>query len=347
MKRIAVAFSLLVMVLGAVLWIRLRMQDRAAHATSGGSGEIEGTQIDLSSRIGARVVRIHVRKGDAVKKNDLLVTFDCADTTAALREVEARLRSAESQARAAGLSIGAARGSQHVATSARAATEAQAASLTAQRDAALRQAKRLESLTNDVALSNRDQTRASADALDQQVRALLAQVAANREQIVSAGATWRASSAQAEAAQSSAQAVAASLERARLLAQECELRAPRDAWVSEVPHEEGELLSPGAIAIRLLDLREVRATFYLPNAELAAVKTGAAVEAVADAYPGQRFAGQVSNVAFKAEFTPRNIQTRRDRDRLVYPVEVVLSNTDGRLRAGMPVDIAVLGTARP
>lgn len=347
MKRVAIAFALLVIVLAALLGLRLRMQGRAAHAPSGGSAEIEGTQIDLASRVGARIVRIHIHKGDAVKKNDLLVTFDCADTHAAVQEVEARVRAAQAQARAAELSTGAARGNQHVAASARASSEAQAASLTAQRDAALRQAKRLDSLTQDVALSSRDQTRASADALEQQVRAVLAQAAANREQVASAGATWRASGAQAESAQASALAAAASLERARLLEGECELRAPRDAFVSELPHEEGELLPPGATVVRLLDLNEVRATFYVPNAELGAVRPGAAVEAVADAYPGQRFAGRVSTVAFKAEFTPRNIQTRSDRDRLVYPVEVVLANQLGKLRAGMPVEIAVLGTERP
>jgi HlyD family secretion protein len=347
MKRVAVTSLALVVALGVLLGIRLRMQGRAERAASGGSAEIEGVQVDLASRIGARIERIHVHKGDAVKKNDLLVTFDCADTRAALREAEARLRSAEAQARAAGQSIGAARGNRQVAASARAAAEAQAAALTAQRDAALRQAKRLDKLSNDVALSSRDQTRASAEALEQQVRAMLAQAAANREQMASAGATWRASSAQAEAAQASAQAVAASLERAHLLSQECELRAPRDAWVAEIPYEEGELLAPGAVAIRLLDLAEVRATFYLPNAELGAVRTGAPVEAIADAYPGQPFSGRVLNVAFQAEFTPRNIQTRSDRDRLVYPVEVALKNRAGRLRAGMPVEIAVLGTLRP
>jgi HlyD family secretion protein len=347
MKRVAIAFTLLVVALGALLGIRLRMQGRALRGPAGGSGEIEGTQVDLASRIGARIVRIHVHKGDAVKKNDLLVTFDCADTLSEVKGLEARLREAEAQARAAELSTGAARGSRRVAASARASAEAQAAALAAQRDAALRQARRLEKLSKDVALSNRDQTRSSAEALEQQVKAMQAQAAANQDQMQSAGATWRASSAKAQAAQESAQAVAANLQRARLLTAECELRAPRDGWVEEIPHEEGELLAPGAVAIRLLDLREVRATFYLADAELGAVKTGAPVEAVADAYPGQRFPGHVSTVAFEAEFTPRNIQTRRDRARLVYPIEVVLANRDGKLRAGMPVDITLVGTGRP
>jgi HlyD family secretion protein len=347
MKRVAIVFTLLVIALGTLLGLRLRAQRQALAGPAGGSGEIEGTQIDLGSRVGARIERIHVRKGDAVKRNDLLVTFDCADARAAVAELEARWRAAETQARAAGLSTGAARGNRQVAASAKAAALAQAASLATQRDAALRQSKRLETLAADVALSSRDQTRSGAEALEQQVRAMQAQAAANREQEQSAGATWRASGAQAQAAQESAQAVAASLQRARLLAAECELRAPRDAFVAEIPHEEGELLTPGAVVIRLLDLREVRATFYLANAELAAVNTGAGVEVTADAYPGERFGGHVSNVAFKAEFTPRNIQTRSDRDRLVYPVEVVVANREGKLRAGMPVDITLARAARP
>jgi HlyD family secretion protein len=206
---------------------------------------------------------------------------------------------------------------------------------------------RLEQLSQDVALSNRDQTRSGAEALQQQVLALQAQAAANQNQMQSAGATWRASSAQAEAAQATTQAATAALERARLLAEECTVRAPRDGRVEAIPHEEGELLAPGAVVIRLLDLHEVRATFYLANAELGAVKTGAPVVAVADAYPGLRFPGHVSNVAFEAEFTPRNIQTRSDRDRLVYPIEVVLANDEGKLRAGMPVEITLTGTERP
>jgi HlyD family secretion protein len=346
-RRVAVVFVVLVAVLGTLLGLRLRMQRQALHRASGGSAEIEGTEVDLASRVGARLERLHVHKGDAVKKNDVLVTLDCRDARAAVAELEARLRAAEAQSRAAELSIGAARGNRQVAASAKAVAEAQASALVAQRDAALRQSKRLETLANDIALSNRDQTRSSAEALEQQVRAMRAQATANQDQMQSAGATWRASGAQAEAAQGSAQAVAASLERARLLAAECEIRAPRDAQISELPHEEGELLAPGAVVVRLLDLSEVRATFYLPNAELAAVKTSAPVVATADAYPGDNFTGHVRTVAFKAEFTPRNIQTRSDRDRLVYPVEVVLANHDGKLRAGMPVDIALVGTERP
>jgi HlyD family secretion protein len=51
-------------------------------------------------------------------------------------------------------------------------------------------------------------------------------------------------------------------------------------------------------------------------------------------------------VSVEAEFTPRNIQTRTDRDRLVYPIEVTVVNRDGKLRAGMPVQVSLPGTGK-
>ncbi len=77
-----------------------------------------------------------------------------------------------------------------------------------------------------------------------------------------------------------------------------------------------------------------------------AVKPGARAIVAADAFPREAFEGTVRTVAFEAEFTPRNIQTRTDRDRLVYPIEVVVRNRDGKLRAGMPVQVTLPGTGR-
>jgi len=116
--------------------------------------------------------------------------------------------------------------------------------------------------------------------------------------------------------------------------------------VQTLPHEAGELVSPGAVLVRLVDLSLVKATFYLPNAEVGVVKPGARAEVVADAYPGEVFEGTVRTVYLEAEFTPRNIQTRTDRDRLVYPIEVTVANRGGKLRAGMPVQVTLPGTGK-
>jgi HlyD family secretion protein len=290
MRRVVVVLVILVAVLAALIALRLRKQAQELAAPSGGSGEIEGTSVDLSSRVGARIVDLPIREGQRVAKGDLLVRLDCADPQAQLAEAEARV----------------------------AAARAQVVALEAQRGAAERQARRLSGLPADVAESNIDQTRAGAAGLGSQTDSARAQVRA------------------AEAA----------VARTRLLVAECDVRAPRDAEVATLPHEEGELVSPGAVLARLVDLSEVKATFYLPNAEIGAVKPGARAIVIADAWPGEEFAGTVRTVALEAEFTPRNIQTRSDRDRLVYPVEVAVQNRDGKLRAGMPVQVTLPGTGR-
>jgi len=76
------------------------------------------------------------------------------------------------------------------------------------------------------------------------------------------------------------------------------------------------------------------------------VKPGGRATVVADAWPGETFEGTVKTVALEAEFTPRNIQTRTDRDRLVYPVEVAVANRDGKLRDGMPVQVTLARDGR-
>jgi HlyD family secretion protein len=341
MRRVLVILAVLVVVLAGLIALRLVRQARVLAAPPGGSGEIEGTAVDLSSRVGARIVELPVREGQRVAKGDLLVRLDCADPEAQLAEAEARLAAARAQAVAAGAQIQASTRSRVAASAAEVAAKAQAAALEAQRAAAERQARRLAGLTADVPESSIDQTHASAAGLGHQTDAARAQASASAEQVRAAEVGIRAAGAQAEAAVAQVRAAEAAVTRVRLVAGECEVRAPRDAEVATLPHEAGELVAPGAVLARLVDLSEVTATFYLPNAEIGAVKPGARAAVVADAYPGEEFEGAVRTVALEAEFTPRNIQTRTDRDRLVYPIEVVVRNRDGKLRAGMPVQVTL------
>ncbi|MBM4320856.1 MAG: HlyD family efflux transporter periplasmic adaptor subunit, partial [Deltaproteobacteria bacterium] len=141
-------------------------------------------------------------------------------------------------------------------------------------------------------------------------------------------------------------AAQAMLLRAATLVAECRLAAPHDGYVQTRAYEVGEVVMPGSRILTLVDIGEVKAIFYLPNAELDAAQPGRPVTVVADAMPERSFAGAVRRVGVSAEFTPRNVQTRADRDRLVYAVEVAIPNAEGLLRPGMPVEIVVPGTAR-
>lgn len=341
MRRVAVIVTVAVVVLVGLLGVRLWVQARARNAPPGGSGEIEGTTVDVSARITARVLALKAVKGTRVKAGDVLVELDCSDQGAVLAEAEARLAASRSQAQAAGANVDTARRSREAAEAAAAAARAQADALAAQRDWAQREAARLDALPDDVSLSARDRARASAEQLARQAAAAEAQARASAQQAQAAQLTIQASGAQASATRSTVKAAEEAARRSQLLADECVLRAPRDAMLDDLPHEPGELVPAGQPLARLVDLSEVKATFYLPNAEIGAARPGIPARVVADAYPSRTFEGVVASVSSRAEFTPRNIQTRSDRDRLVYPVEVRVKNPDGALRPGMPVQVTL------
>ncbi len=110
--------------------------------------------------------------------------------------------------------------------------------------------------------------------------------------------------------------------------------------------EPGSVAGPGSRVLTLVNTSTARVIFFLPNAELGRAKLGATAQVHVDAFPDRTFEGTVRRIAAEAEFTPRNVQTREDRDRLVYAVEVHVDNPDGTLRAGMPAEVVLPGTER-
>lgn len=344
--RVLIPLVLVAALLVGLIGHRLRSETEAQLGPASGSGEVEGTVVDVSSRVGARVSDVYVKEGESVRKGDLLVRLDCSEPLAAVSESKARVAAAKAQAAAAGANVAATERTRVAAIAGQEAAKAQTAALEAQMEAAERQAQRLESIPNDVPLSSVDQARAQAKGLSHQVDAAKAQASASAAQARAVTVQINASTAQAEAARAQITVAESAVARAELLVQECELRAPVTGAVSSLPLHQGELASPGAVLARLVSLEEAVVTFYVPNADVGAVKPGAPAIVVADAFAGKTFHGKVTTVALEAEFTPRNIQTRTDRDRLVYPVEIDIEDPEGLLRAGMPVQVTLPGTEK-
>jgi len=323
---------------GLLAW-KIQDQQAALSGPPGGSGVVEGTALSLSARVGGRVATREVREGQPVKAGDLLVTLDCIEPQAALAEAEARVAAARAQAEAASRAAGAAGSAATASEAASKATASQAQALRAQGGAATRQADRLVAIGPDASAAVVDQARAAADGLHAQLGAAEAQQRATTAQARAAQDQAGAARAQADAAAQQVAAGEAGLTRAKLAVAECRVVAPRDGLVELLPFEVGELVGPGATLAKLVDVAQVEATFYLPNAELAAARAGGAATIHADAWPDRAFTGTIATVATEPEFTPRNIQTRTDRDRLVFKVTVAVPNPDGALRPGMPVEV--------
>lgn len=362
MRRILIVFVVLVAALSVVLYLELRGQQREAGRPSGGSGTIEGTEYELSSRIPGRIAEVRVREGDAVEQGETLVKIDCAENEAALAQAEAGLAAARVSLEAARLqqklAETAATTAERQTRAARAqaeAAEAQRRALAVQKASAAREAKRAEELkaAGSAPAQLVDQRETALQSLEGQLAALEGTAQAAQAQSAAAAGSARAARTQIElagtgieAAEAQVKGAAAARDRAKTAVDECTVTSPTDGYVQTRAVEPGEAVMPGSKVLEVIDIREVKATFYLPNAELAAAAPGRKVEVRPDAYPDRVFEGTIRYVAKSAEFTPRNVQTREDRDRLVYAVEVRIENPKGELRPGMPVEVSIPGTGR-
>ncbi|MEQ8276086.1 MAG: efflux RND transporter periplasmic adaptor subunit [Deltaproteobacteria bacterium] len=345
MKRIIVPFVLISCAIALALFFKVRDDRAATEGPAGSSGIVEGTTVDVAARLAARLESVDVVEGQAVKRGDTIATLACDEPRAMLAAAQAKHDAAKRQADAAAAQATSALAAIDAASAQVGAAGAQKAAVEANQGTSERQVQRLSKLEGSGGATAMDLDRASAAAtqLSEQVRALDAQLRAAKGQARAAKGQAEAARAQAEAAKVAILAAQADVARATSVVAECTLVAPMSGVVSIRAYEPGEVVLPGARVVTLVQLDQVEVTFYVPNRDLGAVEAGRSVSIVADAYPDEQFSGTIAHVAAEAEFTPRNVQTKEDRDRLVYAVRAKLENSDHRLRPGMPVEVRVGG----
>jgi HlyD family secretion protein len=122
--------------------------------------------------------------------------------------------------------------------------------------------------------------------------------------------------------------------------EDCYPICPTTGTVTEKYVEAGELLAPGRPIAKVSLLDTLWVKVYLPTGDFARVQIGD--KAVVDTEAGGRqYHGQVIWTSEEAEFTPKNVQTKKSRTNLVYAVKVQVANTDGLLKIGMPVFVTI------
>jgi HlyD family secretion protein len=121
----------------------------------------------------------------------------------------------------------------------------------------------------------------------------------------------------------------------------CTVESPAKGTILETYVEQGELATPGKPLFKMADLDVLTLKVYVSGAQLPQVKIGQQVEVLVDknATENQLFTGKVSWISSEAEFTPKIIQTKEERVKLVYAVKVEVKN-DGTLKIGMPGEIS-------
>ncbi len=294
-----------------------------------GTGTIEYMAVDVAPLITARVVTVAVEEGDAVRAGQVIATLTNTATPPEVEAREATVRRAEAQLR--DLEAGA-RGTE-IQQSA-----AQAAAAAAEAAQAARDAERAQSLFDAGAISRQEmelaQTRSRAAA--SQAEALRA--ATGTVRAGSRPATIRAAAAEVEAAR-------ASLDAARRAAGELSLESPISGRVTIRIADPGEIVPAGAPVVTVARTDSLWVRIYVNQQDFAAVSVGD--EAVASLDGDSRgFAGRIISLADRAEFTPRIALTERERADLLFGVKVLLHDTTGTLKAGLPVTVRITPAQR-
>ncbi len=105
--------------------------------------------------------------------------------------------------------------------------------------------------------------------------------------------------------------------------------------------EPGEYVAPGTAVVTVGDLVNVWLRAYIEEGDLGRVKVGQRASVTNDTFPGKKYEGVVSFIAADAEFTPKNVQTQKERVKLVYRIKIDIKNPNRELKPGMPADAAI------
>lgn len=298
----------IVVVVAAVAWWMLRPAG-VPDGFAASNGRIEATEVDIATKIAGRIDTILVSEGQFVRQGEVLAKMDTRVLNEQRQEAIAQIKEAES-------AVAAARALLEQRQSEMRAAQA----VVKQRDAELasvsKRHTRSQTLSTRGAVSAQqlDDDRAAAESARAALESAKAQVSASNAAIEAARTNIIQAQTRVEAAQATERRIQADID-------DSELKAPRDGRVQYRVAEPGEVLAAGGRVLNMVDLSDVYMTFFLPTEQAGLLKIGGEARLVLDAAPDLRVPATISFVASVAQFTPKTVETRDERLKLMFRVK--------------------------
>ena len=291
MKSGAVQRLVQLIVLGAVAFVGWRAWERHQRAQvqlpdgiTVGNGRIEAIQVDIATKYAGRIGDVLAREGSMVAPDDLLAHIDSTEMRAELEKANAQL----------------AKAAEDVARAAADIVEKQSAA-----DLSEKSFARSETLKRNKAIADQDfdESRARRD---------------------SSAAAVNVAKATLRSAEKAELAAAAEVSRQTAQLAEMTLKSPVRGRVLYRLAEPGMVLPAGGKVLTLLDLSDIYMEIFLPSREAARVRVGSEARIVLDVAPEYAARATVSFVSPEAQFTPKQVETRSERDKLMFRVKLQL-----------------------
>ncbi|MDH3251951.1 MAG: efflux RND transporter periplasmic adaptor subunit [Ignavibacteria bacterium] len=275
------------------------------------SGTIEGTDVNIGVEVSGRIAQVLVDEGSRVEPDDTLAIINDIDYQLQLRQAMANEAATDAQYR---LAIEGSRKEDIL--------QAEAAFKTAAADQ-----KRMEELLASRTITQKqyDETYARYVSAQQTYEKLVRGL--RKEEILVARARRDQATAQTD--------------MLRKKVRDCIVRAPVRGTVTLRSIEPGELVTMGAHLVRITYLDEVDLIIYVPEHQLGLIRLGQKAAVSIDTFEGRNFEGRVVYISPVAEFTPKNVQTKEERTKLVFGVKIKVPNPEGVLKPGLPADARI------
>lgn len=315
------------------------------------SGRIEGREVTLAPKeIQGRIRALLVDEGDSVSKGQLLAELQSDQLDARFKGLQANISNLDAQITQATVDLGytdkntgaaleAAQAAVRSASAHLARAKAVAANATAdyQRTMTLFKEDIVSKSSLDQATMNYQTALADVNATEKD----LSQAEANLGVAQAVRDTVRLKAEQIKVLEQSRNAARAQLAEAAANLAERKIYAPTDGTILSRPVEVGDVVSPGSPIFVMVDMSRLYLKVYIPEPDIPKLKLGDEADVTVDAFPHTTFPARVTKIYEQAEFTPKNVETKEERVKLVFGVELTFVKPEPRLKPGMPADSAI------
>ncbi len=303
-RRFGRVLALLVVLLvsaGGGYWWWVRSQPFLPQGFASGNGRVEADEVDIDTKFAGRILKLNVDEGDLVKAGQVVAVMDTRDLAAELKQYQQQVQQDQQ-------------------------TLEQAEADKVSQEAVVKLARQELARTSDLVPKGF----ATVELLDQQT-----------QQLNSALATLNADDAAIGAAQHAFAAATHQVEFYAVEIADNQLFAPKDGPVEYRVANSGEVLPAGGKVFTMLDASYVYMDIYLPTDQAGRVRIGSDARIVLDAYPGHVIPARVVFIASQAQFTPKTVETKDERDKLMFRVRLRidparLQGREAMVRTGLP-----------
>ena len=289
-RRFAMQWKTAAMVLGILIVViifslEFLQKSKLPPGIASGNGRIEAVEVDITTKFGGRVALVLVNEGDKVENNQPLAQIDTKELDAQLRQAEAGVRSTRQE-------------------------RISAIAVIAQRN-------------SELSLVKKDLERSKG--LYENDSISLEQLQRDETAVQTAKAALAAAQAQLSSSEAAIEAAIANTELLKVQIEDSILKSPISGRVLYRLTEPGEVLPAGGKVLTILNPVDVYMTIFLPTQHAAKLVIGAEALLLLDGIPDHALPARVSFVAPKAQFTPKEVETRAEREKLMFRIKIKLA----------------------